>query len=610
MEKILVITEKPSVARDIAAVIGAHHQGRGCIQGDRYIVTWAVGHLVTLPEPHEINSQWKTWRKNDLPLLPTKWPLQIIQQTQSQFEIIKNLFENCQKIICATDAGREGELIFRYIYEAAQCKKPFQRLWISSLTSDAIRAGFENLQEGKKYDSLADAARARSCADWLIGMNLSRAYTLTSGEKYFVGRVQTPTLALIAQRDKEIRDFKPESYYELSAKFSTTLEDATPEDVTKNAGNPYTTLKKNQYRGFYVGEIREFFPPQPIREKRFPPDGELVKKILERVSETKASIHSVQSKVVHQAPPLLYDLTELQRHANRLFNYSAAATLEIAQSLYEKHKLISYPRTDSRYLSQSVAQTVGPIASFVRTFYPLSLAPGTAVQPLPSRFINDAEVSDHHAIIPTLIFGKNLKEEEQKIYDLICRRLLSAWQGDYVTSVTSVLTLVDTYEKDLFRSQGTIIQNRGWKILELKEEGFSAETFLPLLTPDQEVFLFNPKMESKTTRPPPHLTDSTLLTAMETAGRFLDDRDLANIIKQSGLGTPATRAGIIETLFSRGYIERKGKTLTTTLYGQQLIETVHPSVKSAELTARWEKELQKIRDQKESMQEFLAALRK
>ena len=640
MSSTLIIAEKPSVARDIAAVLGANQTYDGYMQGNNFTVTWAIGHLVTLPEPHEIQAEWKKWRRDTLPLIPEKWPLQIIQRTRAQFNIIQRLFERCGNIICATDAGREGELIFRYIYEAARCHKPVKRLWISSLTQDAIRAGFEKLQDQSKYDSLAEAARARSCADWLVGMNLSRAYTLLSNQPYFVGRVQTPTLALIVRRDLEIRNFKPEHYSQFIAQFSTLLSSTTLPASAPTGGDI------TQYEGYYVGVLSEFFPPTPIRSRRLPADQNQAKEISARIQLGFASVHSLDNKIVKDPPPLLYDLTELQRHANRMYGYSAAMTLGIAQALYEKYKLISYPRTDSRHLSHAVALTLPAIVKCIAPAYEKLLAPETGIQALSSRFVDDAEVTDHHAIIPTLVprHRASLSTEEGMIYDLICRRLLSAWQGDYVTSVTTLLTVVKgsypiailpteterSHENgrnadpvnlsgsnpfqfaELFRSQGIAVQEKGWKILDPSfgnDTSDYGETFLPPhLQPNQNIRLLETKIEAKSTRPPPHLTDSALLNAMETAGKNLEDRELADILRQSGIGTPATRSGIIETLLTRGYIERKGKLLVATEHGVALIEAVHPSVKSPELTAKWEKELSNIQNGRQSMKGFLHAL--
>lgn len=615
MNEILILAEKPSVARDIAQAVGANKSARGFFQGNGYCVTWAIGHLVGLPEPHQILAEWKAWKKQSLPMLPQKWPLVVESKTESQFQVIKKLFDDCKSIICATDAGREGELIFRYIYEAASCSKPAQRLWISSLTPEAIRKGMSNLKSSASFDGLADSARARSRADWLVGMNLSRAYALTFGEQFFVGRVQTPTLALVVKRDLEIEEFRPEAYLELWATFEAR--------------------EAASYSGCYIGTRDEDVKQKDavLTAKRLPADGLIAKKVLERVKRGTSKVQSVSDKINKQAPPLLYDLTELQRDGNRLFNYSAAKTLEIAQALYERHKLLSYPRTDSRHLSESVAETLGEIVPMISKPYAALLVPDTGKSPLGKRFVDDSQVSDHHAIIPTPVSPeqKSLNQDEKNIYDLICRRLLSAWQGDYITSVTTLLTevtqITENSEIDLFRSQGTVVQALGWKILSIHSEGNNAGTtskadkksnktsdknseppLLPAVKEGESVKLLKIEAEKKTTRPPPRLTEATLLSAMEHAGRMVDNEELSRAMRDCGLGTPATRAGIIETLLSRGYMERNGKALFATPLGRRLIQTVDSSVKTPELTGRWEKELVEIQNGRRTLQAFMGEL--
>ncbi len=591
--KTLIIAEKPSVARDIAQVIGAVQPGPGVLSGNGYQVTWAFGHLVTLPEPHEINPDWRKWQAAALPMLPKSWPLKVIEKTKSQFEIIKSLMRVCDQIICATDAGREGELIFRYLMEATGCRIPVSRLWVSSLTSEAIRTGLANLKPSSHYEGLASAAKARSQADWLIGMNYSRAYALATGEPFFVGRVQTPTLKLVVDRDQEIQNFKPEDYIELKGHFSFE--------------------NQASYQGFYIGE-----QPQPPSKEfakilRLAADGKLAEQIKTRVLGGHALIQSLEEREDRQPPPLLYDLTELQRHANRVFGFSAAKTLELAQALYEKHKLISYPRTDSRHLSQAVCETLPEIVKNIRGSYTVSEETGKV--PLGPRFVDDTQVTDHHAIIPTEVpaRSRSCTADEIKIYDLICRRLLSCWQGDHVTSVTTLMTLVNSTHKDLFRTIGTVIKKMGWKDLEVSNKKDMSETtaedFLsPILLQGLAVKVSEVEIKKKTTRPPPHLTEAALLTGMETAGRKLEDKDLARIMRDAGLGTPATRATIIETLLARGYLARDGKSLRATPMGFRLIDLVHESVKSPELTARWERDLSLIQSGRKTHHQFIEEL--
>src|SRR5713101_7472735 len=385
---IAILAEKPSVARDIAHVLGATSKGDGYLHGNGYVVAWAIGHLVALAQPHEMNPEWRHWRRDLLPILPKRWPLVVYQKTKDQFEVVRKILRSprISRLVCATDAGREGELIFRYIYEAAQCEKPVSRLWISSLTPEAIRKGFEQLRPGSDYDSLADAARGRSRADWLVGMNLSRAYSLAYSEELSVGRVQTPTLAMLAERELAIRKFVSEDYLEIVASFC-----------------PIGGRTDNTYAGSWFRKRQEDGAAKESLQKamRLPSDGEEAKRIVERAHSGKASVESIESEIQRMVPPPLYDLTELQRHANRLFGFSAQQTLDVAQALYERHKLISYPRTDSRHLSQDVAVTLPRIVKAIAAPYQAHFAPGTGERPLGRRFVDDAKVTDHHAIIPT-----------------------------------------------------------------------------------------------------------------------------------------------------------------------------------------------------------------
>ena len=604
---IAVVAEKPSVARDIARVLGADKRGEGYLQGNGYVVTWAVGHLVSLPQPHEIDSLWRPWRLDLLPMLPEQWPLVVYERTKDQFEIVRKILTSprVSRIVCATDAGREGELIFRYIYEATASKKPVSRLWISSLTADAIRKGFERLQPASAYDRLADAASGRSRADWLVGMNLSRAYSLVYNEELSVGRVQTPTLAIMVDRELTLQNFIAEDYVEIVATFE--------------AGN---RADKDSYEGVW-------FRSQPLSQKdkegrmhptRLAPDGVEASRILERSKVGVAVIESISSETQRFQPPLLYDLTELQRHANRLFGFGAQQTLDAAQSLYERHKLISYPRTDSRHLSTDVAITLPTIVSAVAKPYNEYLAPGTGDRVPAKRYVDDGKVSDHHAILPSAGSAErtNLTEAEQKIYDLICRRFLMMWHDDFLQAVTTVVTGI-TYQTtiDRYRAAGTVIEQLGWKVLDLgsgarkrENKGLEREKTSEQILPSsiRQGMLQNvTKIEAikKKTRPPKRFTEGTLLTAMETAGRTLDEKELSDAMKETGLGTPATRAATIEVLLKRGYIVRSGKTLEPTEKGIRLIAIVHPEVKSPAMTGQWEAFLKHIQDGKSDLQPFL-----
>jgi len=589
---IAVLAEKPSVARDIAKVLGASNKGDGYLHGNGYVVTWAIGHLASLAQPHEIRPEWKQWRRNLLPMLPRDWPLVVYDKTKDQFDVVRRILTSpkVSRLVCATDAGREGELIFRYIYEAAGCQKPFTRLWISSLTPDAIRRGFDTLRPGTEYDGLADAARGRSRADWLVGMNLSRAYSLTYGEDLSVGRVQTPTLAMLVERELAIRKFVPEDYIEVTATF-----------------HPKGTAPDQTYKGTWLRDRGVAGADKESLQKsmRLPADGAEAKQIEARARTGQAAIESIEAKTQRMPPPLLYDLTELQRHANRLFSFSAQKTLDTAQSLYEKYKLLSYPRTDSRHLSQDVAQTLPRVVRTIEGPYREHLAPGTGERPLGRRYVDDAKVSDHHTIIPTITTAPaGLPPDEQKIYDLVCRRLLSAWHEDHIWSVTTVITAIrNDAAVDRYHTSGSAVQQVGWKVLDLapakskgkKKAGDEDEELLPSgLAQGQAQDVVDVEVLHKKTRPPKRFTEGTLLTAMETAGATLDEKELSDAMKETGLGTPATRAAIIEVLFKRGYAVRNGKTLEATDKGVRLIEVVHPEVKTPAMTGQWEAYLRRI----------------
>jgi DNA topoisomerase-3 len=593
---VVVVAEKPSVGRDLARVLGATQRGEGLLSGNGYVVTWAIGHLVGLAEPEGIRPEWKRWSRATLPMLPQEWPLQVLEGTRAQFAVVAKALtaKDVTGVICATDAGREGELIFRFIYEAAGCRKPVQRLWISSLTDGAIRAGFSQLRPASDFDGLAAAALGRSRADWLVGMNLSRAYGLALDLPLSVGRVQTPTLALLVERELAIRDFVAEDFLEVVATFS-------PREGAS-------------YRGTWHR------PGTHEHPRRLPASGEEASAVVARAQVGRARIAAVSSKTKKLPPPLLYDLTELQRHLNRLFGFSAQRSLDLAQALYEKHKLISYPRTDSRHLSTEGAGTLGAVTRAIRAPYEAHLAPGTGERLLSRRFVDDAQVSDHHAIIPTAVVAHGLSADEQKVYALICRRLLQAWHDDFTWAATEVVTeiltpgVVDTY-----RSHGTAIEQQGWKVLDVggvkppKEKGAGSEDeedgLLPAgLEQGQSQQVLDATSVPRRTRPPPRLNDATLLTAMETASKTLDERELSEAMKEHGLGTPATRASIIETLLSRAYVSREGKSLVATEKGVGLIAVVDAEVRSPAMTGAWEARLQRIAKRQGGLGEFMKGI--
>jgi DNA topoisomerase-3 len=650
--KVAVVAEKPAVARDIARVLGAERRGDGCLIGNGYVVTWAIGHLVGLAQPHEIRPEWRRWQREALPMLPREWPLVVAEERREQFEAVRKILADAEveRVVCATDAGREGELIFRYIYEAAGCDKPVSRLWISSLTAEAIRRGFERLREGRELDPLAAAARGRSRADWLVGMNLSRACTLAFGEDLTVGRVQTPTLAMVVERELAIRAFVPEDYFEVVATFAlggpaAAASEPPPAEPPATSAPSASSAPSATWRGTWFrraaapaagaagpGSAAPAGGDGPRREdRRLPADGEEARRIAARTLTGRAEVESVRAETRRQPPPLLYDLTELQRHANRLYGWSAQHTLAVAQSLYERHKLISYPRTDSRHLPQDVAATLGAVVQAIAGAYPGLVAPGTGERPLGPRFVDDAKVTDHHAILPTTTPADGLYGDERLLYDLVCRRLLAAWHDDHVTSTTTVITAVSSRDGetpgpsepvvDRYVSTGTVVERLGWKVLDPEprtpadrsgggsqdagqgpgREGGGAgkpaeeSQVLPAgLAAGQRPAVLNAEPVAGKTRPPRRFTEATLLTAMETAGRALEDKELSEAMKDSGLGTPATRAEIIETLLRRLYMERHGKALAATDKGVRLIELVHPQVKSPEMTGRWEAQLKRI----------------
>ena len=572
-----VVAEKPSVARDISKALGATKRSKGYFSGSGIVVTWAIGHLVRLAEPHQINPAWKAWSRSTLPMIPAEWPLLVDEQRADQFEIVHRILTSSRvsRVVCATDAGREGELIFRQIYEAAQCVKPVERLWISSLTPSAIRRGFEQLRPASEFDDLAAAARARSRADWLVGMNLTRSYTIGHDGLRSVGRVQTPTLNMLVERELAIRNFVPEDYLEVQAQF--------------DAG------EGRVYRGTY------FKLEKGRRNSRLPADGEEASAVLKRAKQGRADIQSLKKVGKRIPPPLLYDLTELQRHANRLYGLSAEQTLKIAQRLYEKHKAITYPRTDSRHLSMDVAAQLPRVAESVASeFDPALIAEGTGTRPLGKRFVNDAKVTDHHAILPTGS-GRGLPagSTDARILDLVKRRLLQAWHDDHRYSKTTVYTRIACRaDADQYLSVGTAVDDEGWKVLEVKARGKSKGAGKPKLpgglVQGQRVKLLEAKALKKQTRPPPRFTEATLLTAMESAGKTLDSKQLSEAMKERGIGTPATRASIIETLLKREYAERAKKQLRATDTGIRLVETVHEHVRSPAMTGEWEAKLRGI----------------
>ena len=583
--KTLVIAEKPSVGRDIARVLGCKQKGDGFLYSDEYIISWAIGHLATLKEPEDYNPNLKKWRMYDLPIIPQAMGLKALPKTEKQLNLLKKMLtsDDVSCVICATDSGREGELIFRYIYQWAGCDKPVKRLWISSLTDAAISDGLAKMKDGSAYDNLFASARCRAEADWLVGMNATRAFTLKCGDLLPMGRVQTPTLAILVNRHHEITAFVPENYWEVKADF--------------------TTEKGETYKGAYLDKDGE---------ERVKTEAE-ANAIAEKVKDAPGTVERIETEEKRQLPPQLFDLTELQRECNRRLGLSAQKTLTIAQSLYEKHKMITYPRTDSRYLSQDMVPKLKSVLESIPQPYSGLAAHVLSLPSLPtgSRMVNDAKVTDHHAIIPT---GSKkplsvLSPEEKAVYDRILRNFIAAFYDAYVYDITTVLTLA---AGENFRSRGKVDRRLGWKEVYAHEKdtvetppksrGKNAKAtadegdVLPPLSKGETVMVTDTEVLHKKTQPPKPYTEATLLSAMENAGRFVEDEALKEALKSSGLGTPATRAAMIEKLIYSGYVERKKKNLIPTEKGIRLISLVPPEMRQPETTGKWERGLSRIAD--------------
>ena len=576
----LVLAEKPSVARDIARVLGARDKGENCLIGKDYVVTWALGHLVTLKEPQELDERYTRWKKEDLPILPARMETKVIKKTRSQFLAVKKLMNDKETgdIICATDSGREGELIFRYIYEQAGCRKPVRRLWISSMTDEAIRAGFDSLRPSSDYDALYASARCRADADWLIGMNATRAYTIRYGVLLSIGRVQTPTLSMLVRRRREIDAFVPQIYYLVNADFG-------------------------DYKGVYI---------DAKGEKKIATE-EDAQAIAARVRGQQASVLEATREHKSVPPPLLYDLTTLQREANAQFGFTAKKTLETAQKLYEQHKLLTYPRTDSRYLSHDMLGKVqSTLAAYDGALQPLGEKALEYGVRMSKRIFDDAKLTDHHAIIPTGKKAANLSltADERRLYELVAKRLAAVFYPNYEYDALRVVTACG---QDRFLSTGQTVTQEGWKAVYAGEQASGArrvgkkkedEQPLPDLHPGDERVCRDAKVAQDQTKPPKEYNDASILLDMEHAGRQIEDEELREQMKDCALGTPATRAAIIERLISVGYVSRRGKNLTATEKGVHLIEAVPQEIASPETTGRWERALAEIARGSDGEQRF------
>ena len=576
--KSLVIAEKPSVARDIARVLKCGRQINGAIEGGAYIVTWGLGHLVELADPEAYDPKYKEWKMEDLPMMPEPFKLEVIRQTTKQYQAVKAQIhrKDVGEIIIATDAGREGELVARLILKKAGSQKTLKRLWISSVTDKAIREGFANLKDGRDYENLYDAAMCRAEADWLVGINATRALTCKYNAQLSCGRVQTPTLAMIARREEEIRKFVPQPYYGIQAKCASPALTLTWQD----------------------GETKSFRSFDRARMDR-------VLSALQGAAGGTGVVAEVRRTPKKTQAPLLYDLTELQRDANKRFNYSAKETLNIMQRLYENHKVLTYPRTDSRYLSADIVPTLKERLKACGVG-PYKLAAGRLVaRPLPEKlfFVDNSKVSDHHAIIPTEQFVQldHMTVDERRIYDLVVRRFLAVLYPPYEYEQTN-LTVKAGGER--FVAHGNIVRSQGWKAA--YEDGYDGDEEedqevkgqrLPDLKPGDVLNRLTFGLTEGKTKPPAHFNEATLLSAMENPAAYMEsgDKEMARTLGETGgLGTVATRADIIEKLFSSFLLEKRGKDILLTSKAKQLLELVPEDLKKPELTADWEMKLSKI----------------
>lgn len=568
MSKLLVIAEKPSVARDIARVLKCTKKGNGSLEGDKYIVTWALGHLVTHADPEQYDVKYKEWKMEDLPIIPEPFKLVPIRQTTKQFNAVKTLLnrQDVNEVIIATDAGREGELVARWILAKAKSRKPIKRLWISSVTDQAIREGFNNLKDGRKYDHLYEAAVARAEADWVVGINATRALTVKYNAQLSTGRVQTPTLAMIANREQQIKNFKPKTYYGLQALTNTVT---------------FTWHEKgtNQTQSFQKEKMEQ---------------------LLKSLDSVKTGeVIDVKTTPKRTPAPHLFDLTELQKEAHKRYGWSAKETLSTLQNLYERHKIVTYPRTDSKHLTSDMKSTFTDRikASAVGDYRVAAnkiLSKGTPQAQ--KGVVNDALVSDHHAIIPTeeVVNLRALSDKEYKLYDLIVKRFLAVFYGAYEYDQTVVTLKVGN---ETFTAKGNTVRDEGWKAVYLQEDEQSNERTLPVFKKGEQVSLRGIALTEGQTKPPARFNEGTLLAAMENPSQFMGDesKELVKTLKETGgIGTVATRADIIEKLFKSFVIEKKGNDLYTTSKGRQLLDLAPADLKSPALTAEWETQLTKI----------------
>ena len=601
---IVCIAEKPSVAKDIAKVLGANQSKDGYMEGNGYQVTWTFGHLCELKEPHEYNQQWKYWSLGSLPMIPPRFGIRLKQDkgVEHQFKVITSLMQNADSIINCGDAGQEGELIQRWVMQLAGAKCPVQRLWISSLTEEAIREGFQNLKDQSHYQSLYEAGLMRAIGDWTLGMNATRLYTLKyrsndrsqgANQVLSIGRVQTPTLALIVRRQQEIENFVPTTYWVLTTLyrdtvFNVVMEEEEKEDSQAEKQEQAKTKEKTP-KGFKTRE-----------------EGEAV---LEKIKDLPFSVKKIEKKKGKEAPPRLFDLTSLQVECNRKFGYSADQTLQLVQSLYEK-KVSTYPRVDTTFLPDDVYPKCGQIMNGLKEYFHLMDRIKGQKLRKDKKFFDNSKVTDHHAIIPTGQPIIGLTEAEKKVFDLIARRFIGIFYPDCLFETTTITGEVGDIA---FRATGKHITDPAWKVL-WNTNSDSADT------PAEEKLLpefvkgesgpHTPDLAEKQTTPPKPYTEATLLRAMETAGKMVEDEELRDALKENGIGRPSTRAAIIETLFRRRYIRKERTSLWATPTGVELIGIIHEELlKSAELTGIWERKLRQIEQRQYDAHQFLAELK-
>lgn len=555
---IVCVAEKPSVAKDLALIVGANQRKDGYFEGNNYQVTWTYGHLCTLKEPKDYLPEWKFWDLRMLPMIPSKFGIKLMEDEgiKKQFHVIKRLVENCEYVVNCGDAGQEGEVIQRWVLHLAKCKVPIKRLWISSLTEEAIKEGFQNLKDSADYFKLYAAGNARAIGDWLLGINATRLFTKKYGQPkqvLSIGRVQTPTLAMIVNRYLEIINFQSQDYWELRTVYRETEFNSVLGKISKEEKANYA---------------------------------------LEKISNEPFTILSFEQKEGREKPPKLFDLTSLQVETNKKFAFSAEQTLKLIQSLYEK-KLVTYPRVDTTYLPDDLYPKVSGILSKLTSYNTLT-APLLAKKITKSKQVfDDKKVTDHHAIIPTGVNSAGISPDEQKVYDLITKRFISVFFPDCKVSHTTVIGEVLKLE---FKATGKQILSPGWRIVynEETQSKQSDEKLIPVFVKG-ESGPHEPRVELKKTSPPKYFTEATLLRAMETAGKQVADEELRELLKDNGIGRPSTRANIIETLFRRNYIERKKKNIIPTNTGVELIELIeNDTLKSPELTGDWEKKLRMI----------------